>query len=142
MSALWRDRDAHLPFESTFSDDGSCLTQVGSGLVLGTEMVSATRALLVDVRTPTLTRCLIDLSDVTDLRLSKEEMDVLAGEGWRLAVIVPHVTVALLATRDLAFGLARMWEGLVGTTGWKTRVFRDRTEACVWLSEESGDHPR
>jgi hypothetical protein len=32
-----------------------------------------------------------------------------------------------------------MWEALVATTGWKTRVFRDRSEACAWLFAESDD---
>lgn len=131
-----------MPYEATYSNDDRCITYVGSGLVLGAALVSATRALIADVRTPSLTHCLIDLSGVTDLHVSNDEIDIIAAEGRRVAAIAPHVTVAVVATRDLAFGLARMWEALVATPGWKTRVFRDRGAACEWLSAESGNPPR
>jgi len=43
--------------------------------------------------------------------------------------------VAIYAKSDLTFALARMWQILVGETGWETHVFRDRSEAVKWVCE-------
>jgi hypothetical protein len=33
------------------------------------------------------------------------------------------------------FGLSRMWEVFVDQIGWKTKVFRSKSEAELWIKE-------
>ena len=43
--------------------------------------------------------------------------------------------LALIVSRDLAFGMIRMWEGFMeGTWDVTERLFRSRDEALMWLS--------
>ncbi len=43
------------------------------------------------------------------------------------------IAVAVVAPKDLQYGLARMWEALVEVTGWETMVFRSRSCAEAWI---------
>jgi hypothetical protein len=45
--------------------------------------------------------------------------------------------VAILASGDLTFALARMWMVFVEVTGWETLAFRDRSDAVDWLRERT-----
>jgi hypothetical protein len=60
---------------------------------------------------------------------AKAGMDKIAAE------INPDVVVALIASKNVMFGLTRMWEVFVDQIGWKTKVFRSKTEAEVWIKE-------
>ena len=47
----------------------------------------------------------------------------------------PDPIVALVAKGDLAYGLSRMYEGLVIETDWETMVFKSRKDAKLWIVE-------
>jgi hypothetical protein len=44
------------------------------------------------------------------------------------------LVVAIVAPADHVFGIVRMWEALAAGTGWRTRAFRNRSEAQAWLA--------
>jgi len=124
-----------MAFVTTFVNRGHCVVQVGSGVVLGSEILAGAHAVSEHVQGGAeLTHGLVDLSDVTELHLSAEEVELIALENRIAAASMPPATVAVIATRDLAFGLARMWEAMVSGTNWRTRVFRDADAAREWLN--------
>ena len=43
---------------------------------------------------------------------------------------------AIVATRDVVFGLARMYELMGDALPWETRVFRSALDARRWLERE------
>ena len=49
---------------------------------------------------------------------------------------IPNLPVAVAATRDLQYGLARMWEVLVAETGWEIMVVRTLPEATEWIQQQ------
>lgn len=58
------------------------------------------------------------------------------------ALLAPHrkalsgYKAAMLATRDLVYGLFRQWELSRGALGYDLKVFRDEAQALLWLEEE------
>ena len=129
-----------MAFVTTLVNRGRCVVQTGSGIWLGQEMVAGARAVREHVqRGAELTHALVDLSDVTELHLSAEEVGLIAAENHRAAASMSHATVAVIAATDLAFGMARMWEAMVAGTNWRTRVFRDRQAALAWLRIEASE---
>ena len=47
--------------------------------------------------------------------------------------------VAHVATKDIAFGLCRMWEILSDETKWEIMVFRNREDAEAWIMQKVKD---
>ena len=44
--------------------------------------------------------------------------------------------MAIVAPRDLEYGLSRMWQAFVEDNGWETMVFRSREQAEEWVREK------
>jgi len=73
---------------------------------------------------------LIDLSNVTKIELNREDILTLAQD----PILSDNSRRAILATGDLTFGLARMFEMFRESKGKETiRVFRNRDEARAWV---------
>jgi len=128
-----------MAFVTTFVNRGHCVVQIGSGVVLGSEMLAGAHALSEHVQSGgELPHGLMDLSAVTDLQLSAEEVELIAVENHIAAASITHAIVAVIATKDLASGMARMWEAMVSGTNWRTRAFRDAEAARAWLGNDAG----
>ena len=126
-----------MPYTWTLTDDGRGLVQVGSGVVTGAELLAACAAnSRAHEGAEWLTHGLVDLAEVTSLQASTAELRRLAEESRVAAKFAPGAHVALVAPRDLVYGLARMWEVFATETGWTTQVFRDRASAEAWLAEQ------
>jgi hypothetical protein len=73
-----------MAFVTTFVNRGRCSVQIGSGVVLGSEMVAGAHAVREHVQSGAeLTHGLVDLSDVAELHLTAEEVELIAVENQR-----------------------------------------------------------
>jgi hypothetical protein len=79
----------------------------------------------------------MDLTQITKLELSSEDVRRVAGNG----IFSPNSRQAILASSSLVYGLARMFQILREMKGEEgIRVFRDRDEALAWvLGNDGGD---
>lgn len=79
---------------------------------------------------------LVDHSDLNSGPLTMEEIRGLADLAAQAREVVGPARVAHVVSRDLEFGLVRMWELFVEQQ-WdaRTRCFRSRDEAVAWLKE-------
>ncbi len=82
---------------------------------------------------PEMEKCrflLVDLIDAALAQISTGALKELAGLH---SVLEEHtftgMPVAVVAPRDLEYGLSRIWQVFVEENGWETIVFRSRTEA-------------
>jgi hypothetical protein len=107
-----------------------------SGAVNGSEFIECKESLKNDREARGIAFALIDLEEVKQLRMTAEEVRRLARIDHDLAKNAPDVVVAVAAPSDHVFGIARMWESSAEATGWRTGVFRSRSEAEAWLNEE------
>ena len=113
----------------------SAVIQTSTGKVTGEELVTADE-LFFRTRMREFRDCRTWLGDFT-------QADIVAVEMHHVRVVGqicieaskqnPNLAVALATSPDLAFGLARAWEGIAAATGWKTMVFRSRAQAEQWL---------
>lgn len=78
---------------------------------------------------------LVDLSQVDELGLSSAAVrQFVDGDPW-----APGARRAFVAPNDLAFGVARMHEILLGGTGQQIMVFRSLSQAQDWLGVQPDD---
>jgi hypothetical protein len=52
------------------------------------------------------------------------------------AKINPNMLIALVAKKDLMFGMARMWEAFVYKPPFETMVFKKIEDAQKWIREK------
>lgn len=77
---------------------------------------------------------LFDLSDVTVMDVSAESVrDVARRVALHVDPRLEEGKLAIVAPRDLLFGMARMYEMLRNDSPVEVRVFREREEAESWL---------
>lgn len=129
-----------MPFVNTFTSDGAGIHQVGTGVVTGAEILAATAAVAnAPDKARTLRYSLVDLSDASVFRATPDDIRLISRQGATIALLAPDAAVAVVAPKDDAYGLARMWQTMVEMTGWQTAVFRERVLAMTWLRDRVPD---
>ena len=126
-----------MPVELVSLDGGAGVLYACRGVVTARDLMTANERLLAAPEQTARYRFgIVDLLDAESLELSTDEIRLIAQQDTLVAAIVPKGTiVAVVAAKDLAFGLARMWEAFVGDTEWETRTFRSRSHARSWVRE-------
>ena len=77
----------------------------------------------------------IDFSEVTELRITEEDLLKIVAQDHFAAIFRPEAVVVIVAPREDLFEIGKKWERRVQDIGWKTHVSRDRAEASAWLRE-------
>lgn len=120
-----------MPIHWTDYDNGSYVEIKATGTVIESEWLAMHDALLgSDEKAARIKHVLSDWTGATDVRLSSEAirrgalMSTAAKFSGRLAVV---------ASQDVVYGLARMWEGHVELAAWPHAVFKDHESAKAWL---------
>lgn len=123
-----------MPYLTEFIDGGRGVVRSGQGIVTGREILEAVRG-WDKSRYPLegITHALIDLSEVSAMELTGDEIRQIAEIDKANSREMRQVYVAIAASRDIAFGMSRMYQGLTVSTGWKVNIVRKRAEAIAWL---------
>jgi hypothetical protein len=125
-----------MPYTTELIDDGRGLLHVGTRVLTGAEILAGARAAhTISGRAGKFTHGLTDLTGVTELKLTADEVRRISDEHRITArLTVQGAPVALIVSSDVVFGMVRMWQAHVDDTGWTIRLFRSRAEAEAWLS--------
>jgi len=78
------------------------------------------------------------LSDYTatfEFDVSNDSIYLIAEYCDIVSIVNPDGIVAIVANKDLIYGLARMWDTLSYRTNWEKKVFRNREDAESWIKE-------
>ena len=129
-----------MPFEIIDLDEGRGTTMLGSGIFTGEEYIDALeRHLLQDKEKFKKYRySLFDITAVTEMTAFPSGTIHLAVDMCKQAAqINPDVVVAIVADKDLPFGLSRMYEILMNETGWEIMIFKARDAAETWIKEKA-----
>ncbi|HXV37131.1 MAG TPA: hypothetical protein VEC18_08275 [Myxococcota bacterium] len=97
------------------------------------EVMEHFRELEADPKLPKRLDVFLDLDSMTTIPLSDQLRDV-ARAVARLKAKVEWGSCAILASRDVVFGMSRMFEVFAEGLFERTRVFRKREDAQRWLS--------
>ena len=104
----------------------------GTGAVIEDDLRKGTAAAIEEIGTRPRLRCLIDYSQVTEIRLTVDTVRLMAESPF----FQPESRRAFLAPTDLAFGMARMYQTFAElSTAGNVRVFRNRADAIAWLND-------
>lgn len=126
-----------MPYSMNFTKDGKGVLRKGSGVLKGQEIIDGGLALLADEdRLRGLAYGRVDFTEVTNIEITPDDIHRIVDTNKRMAKLNPRAVVAIIAPGDAVFGIARMWETLAETTGWKTKVVRTAAEADTWLEAE------
>lgn len=124
-----------MPIEINDLDNGLGNLIEGRGFVTRQEYIDAlSRHLKQDQEK--LKRYRYSISDytaVTDFDVRTEDITYVMGLSEEVAGVNPDVIVAIVADRDLLFGLSRMCQLRLDATNWELMVFRKREEANAWI---------
>jgi hypothetical protein len=123
-----------MPATLTTIDGGRGYRLTGAGVLTAAEIIAIKDGVEADPALPRdLAYWLVDLSRVTELRLTAHDVRAIVAVDRRLARLMPSAVVAVVAPADVVFGLARMWEVLAEGIGWQTQVFREAGAAAAWV---------
>jgi len=101
----------------------------GWGVLTTRELVDVTTEILLDPRFDPTYRSLGDLREVTDITVDT----VAAAETAATPLFVAGTRRAIVATSDVAYGMARMFATFAARSGQDVRVFRELHLAEEWL---------
>lgn len=133
-SRLSTERGTLPPALNEFIDNGRGVVFHGVGALTGQEVIEVKEQLATnEERVRSLEFALVLLVEVSAFSITVEEVRAVAAIDRRLARLVPHLTVGIVAPRDHDFGVARMWEAIADVPGWTNGVFRERVEAEAWI---------
>src|SRR5262245_38319751 len=126
-----------MPFSTTITPDGTGILRKGWGVITGAELAAAESELFnaPEIDLGKIRYALVDLSQVTEVRVSADEVRTVARVDEKLSTRNAALSVSIVAPHDVAFGLSRMWQMVSENTGWHSHVFRDRAGAVAWLRE-------
>jgi len=120
-----------LPASYTIDSDRKIVLSRIWGIATEDEIQEHGQRLRVDPEFRPDFRQLIDMSDVTEIRVGSE----MVRDAARNQFFSPGVRRALVATSDVAFGMARMYAIASENAGQTIKVFRDMKAAQAWLDQ-------
>ena len=128
-----------MPIQHSYLDGGLGLLLMCDGTITGKDLIQFNEyaLALVQAKKNVSSYCIVDYSPATTFDVSTPEIEILAAQDKKLAEYIDDYVVALIAKRDLEYGISRMWETVLQTSGlqWETMVFRERNDAESWLRE-------
>lgn len=124
-----------MPYLTELFSDGTGLLRMGKGVLTGAEILHVLQSWPAGIAEPErITHGLVDLTDVTSLRITLDEIKAISDIDGKNAEGMNLVHVAIVAPSDLLFGMARLYEGLAAISKWNTHFFRTRDDAKAWLN--------
>ncbi len=127
-----------MPITGKIVLNGDGFLETAWGQLSAEDVIGFLDAILASPPVPDPYFVLLDYSRVKDITGSINEVRAIVHRSEQLRKQTNRRCVlAVIATRPVVYGLARMWQVLAEfKTGWYINVFRDRDEALDWLQRE------
>jgi hypothetical protein len=126
-----------MPVELKLRDDEG-LVLSSRGALRAKDKIELNQALLVSPELiKRLRYMIVDVHEESTGDLSASDLQIIADQDRQIAALArPGLVVAIVAPRDVDFGMARMWQVFTEETGWNTMVFRSFADADTWVREQ------
>jgi hypothetical protein len=126
-----------VPIDFEVLDDGTGLILICRGTLTGKDKIDTNERLLASPEILKHLKYFLIDSESAAVDMSTSDLRLIAEQDRRIAAIAPPgLAVAIIASRDADFGMARMWQVFVEETDWDTMVCRSFKEAESWLREK------
>lgn len=128
-----------MAIDVTYLDDGVGISWLGGGIVTGQDLIDASEETFgPEERLKQIRYALVDFTHIDGVSILPADIREKAILNGRAARVAPDAVVALVAEKDLMFGLARVWDAYVERLSWETEVFRSVGDAESWIRERIG----
>jgi hypothetical protein len=126
-----------MPIEIRDLDEGRGNLIIGSGTVTSEEYLTTHKAHLTQAEDKfrKYRYSLCDYTTVTKVEISSKDVQLIAKLSKDAAAVNPDAVVAVVADRDVIYGLSRMWQISSDGTQWEIRVFKSTDDAKKWIVE-------
>jgi len=119
-----------MPVEFKFLNHGMGILLEGKGSLTGQELIAAlTEIYRSEENYKKVKYSITDFTHVESLDISIAEIEVMAQMHRIVAKTTPYRVVVMAVSKDLAFGLSRVWQANVDEIKWDTTIVRSRSEA-------------
>jgi len=126
-----------MPIETHYVDMGQGAYKHAHGVVTSTDLLTCVLIQSQDVEnTRKLRYILFDFTDVVEARIGHDIIPQLVELNHKTALNSPGLLAAIAAPNLVMFGIARNWQTLSHSLGWRVQVFRERSEAIAWLTAQ------
>lgn len=120
-----------MPWQAAYSDTGAEITFIG--VVTAQEICDANDAVYTRPYTGEFLYCIFDFTAASRVDVSAADVQRIAEQDRRYAPSHPRLAAVVVASEPYVFGMARMWEAYVESSGIHSRVARSRDAAIDWL---------
>ena len=125
-----------MPIDYSLDHGGRLIRTKATGVLTDDEIFAHKKRLLQDERVAVDAGEISDVREVTELAVTVEGIREFVAQD-RHAGPAASRRLAIVATEDLVFGMARMYQNMsVGSLGSDVAIFRDIGEATAWLEHE------
>jgi hypothetical protein len=124
-----------MPVKINILQDGMGIEFISSGIVTGKEIIEANKKIYTKEQLLRLRYKIIDRSTCTEYRVSTDEMKIIANQDVEASKINNNITILLVSSTSVQYGMTRMWQVLSEDTGFKSVIFRDRESVNAYLKK-------
>ena len=129
-----------MPIEVKYLDAGKGVVLTASGIVTGEDFIEASNEIFSrDLAAEPYLYAVVDFDGSNGTNISTSQLREIANRDLLASRYLPKGVVGIYANNDLPFALARIWQILVESSGWETRIFRSRPEAVSWVKQRVVD---
>jgi hypothetical protein len=122
-----------MPVRIKFANDGIGVVLYHEGVVTGEELINAISNVYNDERYLKLKYWIGDRTGCTEFLPDANCLKKIAGINKKESIRNPGILLALVAPKDLEFGMSRMFQVFAEKTAFRTEVFRDKDTAEEWI---------
>lgn len=110
----------------------------GTGVVTGDDVINHLNTLAADARYVAPMKKLVDYRAIESMKQSHGQILMISQKKQTLEDRFAGERCALVAPKDLTFGIARMHQSFINTPALDIEVFRRIEDALAWLDVELG----
>ena len=116
-----------------FNDDRTGLEAIASNQVTKSDFMGACSEAFNNKNVVNQKYQILDFSQCTDFELSSDDINSLSQLAINASKINSNIIMAIIAPTDLVFGMSRIYEVYAEESGFKIKVFRNKSEAESWV---------
>lgn len=127
-----------MPVNVVFTKDETGVILYHEGTVTGEELINAVTRVFADERFPQLKYWIGDRTNCSNFTPDSDCIKRIVELSKKESIRNPGMLLALVAPKDVEFGMSRMFQTYAEGTLFHTEVFRDRAAADYWLQQSLG----
>ena len=125
-----------MPVKYSYVENGGLLV-AGTGTLVDEDIIEVNRSIYASPEMIKKIRYqIVDFTAVDDWQITSDGVRAIAEQDRRAAEVNPTMLIAVAGSKDVTFGLSRMWQAYADPAPFKTEVFRTVEECHEWIRSQ------